>query len=502
MLFNGERLGSAATPAFDIAVDPLEGTSLCANDEPGAMTTIAFAAEGALWNPGPAHYMEKLVVERPGVVDLRESLETNVAALTRVLGRPPRAVVLDKPRHGELIARLLATGAHVTTIKAGDVGAAILAATPALRARPGHRHRSSGPSPPGAASTSPATGWPSALIRGRNGSPRSRGGGRATPTAREPSSGASSAPACTIRPVARRRPTRSGAALDRLFDHRCRHPRGGRRHRSRRHPPPAGRRHRAASSSARPCCPVPSTSPQPWRPPHDSAFTVRPPARPRPRRRCSPACSAAVLRRRLGRGGRRRPRARRRPRGDAGCPTRAPAPPPAGETRTVTIETRQGRHRDQGRGRPDPERGRQLRRARRVRLLRRRRLPPPGPGLRHPGRRPVTGQPAPGGPGLHDQGRPVTAPTARHRRDGADLAAQFVGLAVLHRPRRRRRPALESSNTYPIFGDVSPAWMPSTRSRGRGRRRSNPAQSGRHDRRSRSPTRSLSHPTHAKEPRP
>src|SRR6478735_2071498 len=66
MLFNGERLGAQATPAFDIAVDPLEGTSLCANDEPGAMTTIAFAAEGALWNPGPAHYMEKLVVERPG----------------------------------------------------------------------------------------------------------------------------------------------------------------------------------------------------------------------------------------------------------------------------------------------------------------------------------------------------------------------------------------------------------------------------------------------------
>ena len=130
MLFNGERLGSAATPAFDIAVDPLEGTSLCADDEPGAMTTIAFAAEGALWDPGPAHYMEKLVVERPGVVDLRESLEANVAALTRVLGRPPRAVVLDKPRHAELIARLLAAGAHVTTIKAGDVGAAILAATP------------------------------------------------------------------------------------------------------------------------------------------------------------------------------------------------------------------------------------------------------------------------------------------------------------------------------------------------------------------------------------
>ena len=130
MLFNGERLGSAATPAFDIAVDPLEGTSLCADDEPGAMTTIAFAAEGALWNPGPAHYMEKLVVERPGVVDLREPLETNVAALTRALGRPPRAVVLDKPRHAELIARLLAAGAHVTTIKAGDVGAAILAATP------------------------------------------------------------------------------------------------------------------------------------------------------------------------------------------------------------------------------------------------------------------------------------------------------------------------------------------------------------------------------------
>ncbi|WP_169542160.1 fructose-bisphosphatase class II [Solirubrobacter soli] len=134
MLFNGERLGASPAPAFDIAVDPLEGTSLCADDEPGAMTTIAFAAHGALWNPGPAHYMEKLVVSVKGVVDLREPLETNLAALAKALQRRRlRAVVLDKPRHAELIARLRAAGAEVTTIAAGDVGAAVLAATPDSR---------------------------------------------------------------------------------------------------------------------------------------------------------------------------------------------------------------------------------------------------------------------------------------------------------------------------------------------------------------------------------
>jgi fructose-1,6-bisphosphatase II len=130
MLFNGERVGRGGDPLHDIAVDPLECTELCAAGLPGALATIAVAWEDTLWSPGPAFYMDKLVVAAPAreAIDLRAEPEENLARVADAVGRPVaglRAVVLDKPRHGELIARLRAAGASVSTPPAGDVGGAL-----------------------------------------------------------------------------------------------------------------------------------------------------------------------------------------------------------------------------------------------------------------------------------------------------------------------------------------------------------------------------------------
>jgi len=135
MLYNGETVGAGDEVSFDIAVDPVEGTDLCAAGQAGALTTIAFAGVGGLWSPGPAHYMDKLVVgpEARGVIDLRDEPEQVLEKVATALGKRPRdmvVVVLDKPRHVELIARLRTCGARVQTPTAGDVAGALLAALP------------------------------------------------------------------------------------------------------------------------------------------------------------------------------------------------------------------------------------------------------------------------------------------------------------------------------------------------------------------------------------
>jgi fructose-1,6-bisphosphatase II len=135
MLFNGEALGLGGEPRYDIAVDPLECTDLCAAGLEGSLTTIALAAEGGLWSPGAAHYMDKIVVGAAarGAVHLGEEPEDNVRSLAAALGKPVRdvrIVVLDKPRHAELVSRLHATGARVVLVPAGDVAGALLAVLP------------------------------------------------------------------------------------------------------------------------------------------------------------------------------------------------------------------------------------------------------------------------------------------------------------------------------------------------------------------------------------
>jgi fructose-1,6-bisphosphatase II len=135
MLFNGEQLGDGDGPRFDIAVDPVECTDLCAAGLPGSLTTIAMAGDGCLWSPGPGHYQDKLVVGPAArdAIDLRDEPERNAERVAAALGKPVtelRVLLLDKPRHVELAARLRAMGVCVIMPSAGDVAGAMFALLP------------------------------------------------------------------------------------------------------------------------------------------------------------------------------------------------------------------------------------------------------------------------------------------------------------------------------------------------------------------------------------
>jgi fructose-1,6-bisphosphatase II len=135
MLFNGEMVGNGYGPDFDIAVDPLEGTSFCARDLPGSLATIAFAESGTLWSPGPGFYMDKIVVppRAKDVIDLDDPPEHTLAKVAKALGKDVsnlRVVIMDKPRHKELITRVLQAGATVQTPAGGDVGGSLAVLMP------------------------------------------------------------------------------------------------------------------------------------------------------------------------------------------------------------------------------------------------------------------------------------------------------------------------------------------------------------------------------------
>eukprot|EP00793_Prasinoderma_coloniale_P004935 PRCOL_00000696-RA len=135
MLFSGEYLGDGSWPAVDIAVDPLDGTSLVAKGKHGAITVIALAERGAMFSPGKAYYMNKLCVpyEAAGMVDIDAPVARNVKAVADALGKDVcdiSVAVLDRPRHSELIYNIRRAGARVHLIDDGDVAAALAAATP------------------------------------------------------------------------------------------------------------------------------------------------------------------------------------------------------------------------------------------------------------------------------------------------------------------------------------------------------------------------------------
>jgi len=133
MLFNGERVGTGQPPQVDLAVDPVDGTRLLAEGRPGAIAVLAAAPAGALFDPGPCVYMEKLVVgaEAADVVDLDRPLAENLDAVARALGRDVSDVtvmMLDRDRHEDAKAAIRRAGARLQLIPDGDVAGAILAA--------------------------------------------------------------------------------------------------------------------------------------------------------------------------------------------------------------------------------------------------------------------------------------------------------------------------------------------------------------------------------------
>jgi fructose-1,6-bisphosphatase II len=138
MLFNGEAVGDGHGAAVDVAVDPVEGTSLLANGRPDAIAVIAAAPRGTMWAPGPAFYMNKLVVGREArdavsTASLQAPVAETLAAVAEAKRKPVQHVtvfVLEKPRHAELIAAIRAVGARVFLRTDGDVAGALLAATP------------------------------------------------------------------------------------------------------------------------------------------------------------------------------------------------------------------------------------------------------------------------------------------------------------------------------------------------------------------------------------
>ena len=141
MLFIGEKVGNKNGPKVDIAVDPLEGTTLCAKDMPGSIAVMAMAEAGTLL-AAPDVYMHKIAIGPgypQGTIDLDASPEENIHSLAKAKGVKPNeltALVLDRPRHVDLIAAIRKTGAGVRLISDGDVAGVIFTTQPA-----GDRHR-------------------------------------------------------------------------------------------------------------------------------------------------------------------------------------------------------------------------------------------------------------------------------------------------------------------------------------------------------------------------
>lgn len=135
MLFIGEKVGTGTGPAVDIAVDPLEGTTLCAKDMPGSIAVMAIANAGSLLY-APDVYMEKIAIGPgypPGTVDLDKTPEQNVLALAKAKGVKPgdiTVLILDRPRHAALIAACRKAGASIRMITDGDVAGVIFTAQP------------------------------------------------------------------------------------------------------------------------------------------------------------------------------------------------------------------------------------------------------------------------------------------------------------------------------------------------------------------------------------
>jgi fructose-1,6-bisphosphatase II len=135
MLYNGEQIGDGTPPAVDIAVDPIDGTTLTALGRGNALAVIAMSERGTMFDPGPCFYMEKIAVgpDAAGTIDITASISDNLHAVAKAKGESVRdltVVILDRDRHGDLIGEVRAAGARVRLISDGDVYGAIATAWP------------------------------------------------------------------------------------------------------------------------------------------------------------------------------------------------------------------------------------------------------------------------------------------------------------------------------------------------------------------------------------
>jgi fructose-1,6-bisphosphatase II len=135
MLYNGERVGEGSAPLTDIAVDPVEGTTLTALGRGNAISVIAVSERGTMFNPGPCFYMEKMAVgpDAVGAIDITKSPTENLQSVAEAKGESIRdvtAVILERDRHADLIAEVREAGARIRLIQDGDVIGAVSTAWP------------------------------------------------------------------------------------------------------------------------------------------------------------------------------------------------------------------------------------------------------------------------------------------------------------------------------------------------------------------------------------
>ncbi len=139
MLYNGERIGDGTPPAADIAVDPIDGTTLTSLGRGNAIAVIAVSERGTMYDPGPCVYMEKIATgpQAADAIDITATPTENLNAVAKALGKrvtEVTAVVLDRPRHDDLVGEIRQAGARILLIPDGDVAGGIATAWPASSA--------------------------------------------------------------------------------------------------------------------------------------------------------------------------------------------------------------------------------------------------------------------------------------------------------------------------------------------------------------------------------
>ena len=133
MLFNGESVGDGTGAEVDVAVDPIDGTTLCAKGMPNALSVLAVSERGTMYDPSAVFYMEKLVTgpAAADVVDINAPLADNLAKIARAKSEHVKdltVIILDRPRHEGLVREIREAGARIKFITDGDVAGAVMAA--------------------------------------------------------------------------------------------------------------------------------------------------------------------------------------------------------------------------------------------------------------------------------------------------------------------------------------------------------------------------------------
>lgn len=135
MLYNGEKVGNGSAPDVDVAVDPIDGTRPLAFGRSNSLATVALAPRGTMFDPGPFVYMNKIAVgpEAKGRINIEKSLTENLQAIAKAKGKAVEdltTIILDRPRHDEMVAEIRKAGARIRQIPDGDVAAALMTAWP------------------------------------------------------------------------------------------------------------------------------------------------------------------------------------------------------------------------------------------------------------------------------------------------------------------------------------------------------------------------------------